>query len=272
MKMQQMIETSVGNIAVADSGTGEASILFIHGNSCSKAVFSKQLNSSLAKQYRLIAFDLPGHGDSENAKNPQTDYTISAYAGLVCELVEKLKLKSIVVVGWSLGGHIAIEAIAQGLDAKAIVLSGTPPVGPGFEHMAEAFHMENMGNTSKADFDESEVNEFANAIFGGAEFVTDALRQAVARTDGISRQIMLEASADPDSGSDQKEFVEQWTNPIAVLQGADDVFVQSSYLEGLNWENLWRGKVQFFENTGHAPFWQNADKFNELLGSFATEL
>jgi len=270
--MNKMIETSVGKIAISESGSGSTSVLFVHGNSSSKAVFSKQLNSSLAEKYHLLAIDLPGHGNSDNANNPQQDYTISSYAKLVCEVVEKLKLSSLVIVGWSLGGHIAIEAVAQGLDAKAMILSGTPPVGPGFDHMAEAFHMENMGDTSKAEFDEDDINNFADATIGGAEFVTEELRQAVARTDGISRQIMLGASADPASGSDQKEFVESWNNPIAVLQGADDVFVQSRYLEGLNWKNLWRGKVQFFENTGHAPFWQNAEQYNELLNSFLEDV
>ena len=271
-KMTKFIETSVGKIAITEAGDGPVSVLFVHGNSSSKAVFSKQLNSTLAGKYHLVAMDLPGHGDSDNANNPQQDYTISSYAKLVCEVVEKLKLSSVVLVGWSLGGHIVIEAVAQGLDAKAMVISGTPPVGPGFDHMAEAFHMENMGDTSKAEFDEDDINNFANATIGGAGLVTDELRQAVARTDGISRQIMLGASADPSSGSDQKDFVESWNNPIAVLQGADDVFVQSSYLEGLNWNNLWRGNVQFFENTGHAPFWQDAEKYNELLTSFLEDV
>ncbi|RLA00888.1 MAG: alpha/beta hydrolase, partial [Gammaproteobacteria bacterium] len=69
--MNKLIETKVGKIAITESGSGETCLLFIHGNSSSKSVFSKQLSSDLAKKYRLIALDLPGHGDSDNALNPQ---------------------------------------------------------------------------------------------------------------------------------------------------------------------------------------------------------
>lgn len=273
--MNFLIETSVGKIAISDTGDikkNKKCILFIHGNSSSKVVFNKQLTSPLLSEYRLIALDLPGHGDSSNANNPETDYTISSYAKLICELAGKFELSSIIVVGWSLGGHIAIEAIAQGLDAKAMVISGTPPVGPGLEHMTDAFKVENLEDAGKLHFNEGEVTRFASATMGGESLVTNDIRQAVARCDGFTRKIMIEASAVPDSGANQRNFVEQWNNPIAVLQGEDDVFVQSDYLKTIHWKNLWRGKVQFFENVGHAPFWQDADKFNQLLSEFVHEL
>ena len=74
------------------------------------------------------------------------------------------------LVGWSLGGHIAIEAAAQGLPLAGIVISGTPPVGPGLEHMGDAFiPSESMGLTGKPDFTDEEVVAFANEGMGGAE-------------------------------------------------------------------------------------------------------
>jgi len=270
--MNTIMDSSVGKIAITDIGVGEITMLFIHGNSSSKIVFDKQLQSQLTERHRLVAIDLPGHGDSANANNPESDYTIAGYAKLLTEVTQHLELTNVVLVGWSLGGHIAIEAVAQGLPAIGMVLSGTPPVGPGFELMAEAFNMAAMGNTSKADFSEQDVNDFANATIGGATLVTEELRQAVARTDGISREIMLQTSADPNSAHDQRQLVEQWQHPIAVFQGADDVFIQSQYLDGLNWKNLWHGKVQYFDNCGHAPFWQDSEQFNDLLQDFLQDL
>ncbi len=270
--MNKLINTKAGKIAVTDTVAGEQCILFIHGNSCSKTVFEKQFESDLTKQYRLVALDLPGHGDSENAINPTQDYTIPAYAKLVSEIVEQMQLSSLILVGWSLGGHIAIEAAAQGLGARALVISGTPPIGPGLEHMNEAFNMENLGNTSKPEFDENDVQDFANSVMGGPKLVTSELKQAVARADGVSRQIMLQAAADPNSGHNQRQFIESWQKPIAVFQGIDDPFIQSAYFNSLNWNNLWRNKIDFFENTGHAPFWQESRKYNDLLSCFVGNL
>jgi len=216
---------------------------------------------------------LPGHGESDNAEDPQNTYTISAYARLVGELANTLQPKSLVLVGWSLGGHIAIEAAAQGLPLAGIVISGTPPVGPGLEHMGDAFiPSESMGLTGKPDFTDEEVVAFANEGMGGAEFVNDGVLKAVARTDGIARQTMLTDWSTPGAGHEHRLFVARWSQPIAVLQGQQDAFVSGDYLQSLEWNNLWRGEIQFFEGTGHAPFWQDPEQFNELLGSFLEDL
>lgn len=269
----KFLNTNLGKVAVIEKGQGRTTILFIHGNSASKAVFSKQFESKLADRYRLVAFDLPGHGESDNAESPESTYTISSYASLVSELVEDLSLDAVVLVGWSLGGHIAIEAVAQGLPAVGMVISGTPPVGPGVEHMGEAFIVtESMGLTGKPDFTAEEVVEFANAGMGGAEYVNEGVLQAVARTDGIARQTMMQDWSTPGAGFDQRQLVAQWPNPIAVLQGEQDVFVNGEYLKALEWKNLWRARVQFLEGQGHAPFWQDAERFNTLLDSFLSDI
>ncbi len=177
------------------------------------------------------------------------------------------------LVGWSLGGHIAIEAAAQGLPLAGIVISGTPPVGPGLEHMGDAFiPSESMGLTGKPDFTDEEVVAFANEGMGGAEFVNDGVLKAVARTDGIARQTMLTDWSTPGAGHEHRPFVAQWPQPIAVLQGEEDAFVSGDYLQSLEWKNLWRGEIQFFAGIGHAPFWQDPEQFNELLEDFLEDL
>jgi len=269
----QFLQTSFGKVAFIETGQGAATLLFIHGNSASKAVFKKQFDSNLADHYRLIAFDLPGHGESDNAEDPQSTYTIHSYAQLVGELVSKLDLKPLVLVGWSLGGHIAIEAAAQGLPLAGIVISGTPPVGPGVEHMGEAFiASESMGLTGKPEFTNEEVVAFANEGMGGAEFVNEEILKAIARTDGIARQTMLLDWSTPGAGHEHRQFVGQWPKPIAVLQGEQDAYINGEYLRSLKWNNLWRGEIQFFAGIGHAPFWQDAEQFNELLGDFLKDL
>lgn len=55
-------------------------IFFIHGNSMSAAMWDKQFKSELFSKYRLIAFDLPSHGNSSVPKDQEVVY--KEYAAL----------------------------------------------------------------------------------------------------------------------------------------------------------------------------------------------
>jgi pimeloyl-ACP methyl ester carboxylesterase len=74
------VETSHGSLAVEESGQGEVPLLMIHGNSFCRGVFRHQLQSSLTANHRLIAFDLPGHGESSDAPDSERTYTVEGLA------------------------------------------------------------------------------------------------------------------------------------------------------------------------------------------------
>jgi pimeloyl-ACP methyl ester carboxylesterase len=72
---QHTIVTLHGSLTVEESGQGSIPVLLIHGNSSCRGVFRHQLQGRLAENHRLIAFDLPGHGQSSNAPDPTQSYT-----------------------------------------------------------------------------------------------------------------------------------------------------------------------------------------------------
>src|SRR5882757_3599058 len=104
-------------------------ILLVHGNSSSSRIWQKQLQGPLGAKYRLIAIDLPGHGASLPASNPEQDYSGSGYAACVAAVARELGLKDAVVVGWSLGGHAVLNAAASLPMASGLMIFGTPPIG-----------------------------------------------------------------------------------------------------------------------------------------------
>ena len=111
--------------------------MLIHGNSSSSRAFSRQLGGPLGKRFRLVAFDLPGHGASDDAKDPSA-YSLPGHAQAVRGAIDALGLGDAWFVGWSLGGHIALE-MAPGLTkARGFLIFGTPPIGSR-EHMQDAF-------------------------------------------------------------------------------------------------------------------------------------
>jgi pimeloyl-ACP methyl ester carboxylesterase len=79
-------------------------------------------------RHRLIAIDLPGHGASARAADPASNYTLPGYADVLLELSERLGAEQSVFVGWSLGGHVILEAAPRLLAASGLLIIGAPPV------------------------------------------------------------------------------------------------------------------------------------------------
>lgn len=270
--MQKSMKTSFGDISYLDTGSNARSIVFIHGNSACKEVFEYQFDSPLLNSYRLIALDLPGHGASSDAADLDAVYGMSNFATMLKDFCESLQLDKPILVGWSLGGHIAIEACAQGLEASAMLIIGTPPFGPGLEDVEAAFMPSDvMALTGQSSFNEQEAQDYAVAIMGGDQFVSEHLRQQVRRCDGRAREHTLIGWTDVHAGFSAKEFIGQWPHSIAVLHGETEPFVSLPYLRSLTWRNLWRNEIQVMPKTGHAGFFQAPDLFNQLLLDFIEE-
>src|SRR5262249_42250868 len=131
------LSTSHGSIVVEEAGDGGLPVLLIHGNSLSREVFRKQLDGALSRKHRLVAFDLPGHGQSGDALDASRTYTRPGLASAVIEMLSLLGISEVAVVGWSLGGHIALEMASKYFGIKGLFISGAPPVSR--YNMAEGF-------------------------------------------------------------------------------------------------------------------------------------
>lgn len=105
-------------------GRGKAVIL-IHGWSCSRLHFKKQVES-LKQKYQVISYDLRGHGASDRCEQ---GLTMSRMAKDLQELIDYLELDNVSLVGWSMGSYIIYEYIKQngctGLD-KICLIDMTP--------------------------------------------------------------------------------------------------------------------------------------------------
>jgi 3-oxoadipate enol-lactonase len=85
-------------------GRGEP-LLLIHGLGCSGAAWAFQV-AALEQRFRLIIPDLPGSGHSSP---PHTEYTIAGFANAMWRLMDHLKIARPNIVGFSLGGAVALE-------------------------------------------------------------------------------------------------------------------------------------------------------------------
>jgi pimeloyl-ACP methyl ester carboxylesterase len=111
------LEISGGrHIHVLTAGPGRSQeIVFLHGLGGSISTWQIVLGD-LAERYRVIAFDLPGHGASAKANPESADYSIDGHASAVAEALEAAKISSAILVGHSLGGAVALRVATQSSD------------------------------------------------------------------------------------------------------------------------------------------------------------
>ena len=263
------VATSHGLTAVTDTGGPGPAVLLIHGNSACKEIFARQIEARLVHRFRLIAFDLPGHGASSDALDPQRSYSIPGYADLALELLAHLGVEQLAILGWSLGGHIGIELLTRNVDVAGLAITGTPPIGHNAADFAAGFRpQQHMDLTGKEAFTEADIRAYAAETAGvPAPF----LEAAVRRTDGRARRLMMVAAMSA-RGADQRHVASTCAVPLAVITGANEPFVNNQYLAEFPYRNLWDRTVHVVPDTGHAPFWERPQLFNPLFERFLTDV
>lgn len=102
-------------------GVSKGTIVCIHGNSSSSKVFYSLLNSEEISQ-TIIAVDLPGHGTAVNEKLPK-EKLFSFYKKELVNFINRIE-DDIILIGNSLGGHLAVEIAKDISSLKGLVIMG----------------------------------------------------------------------------------------------------------------------------------------------------
>ncbi len=106
---KQMIEINGIPTMVTFSGSG-CDLLCLHGWGANYASFSELRAALRDDPFRIIAPDFPGFGESGN---PKEAWSVDDFANFVEELVEKLGLQDVFLLGHSHGGRVAIKLASR---------------------------------------------------------------------------------------------------------------------------------------------------------------
>lgn len=202
------------------------------------------MGPGILSRHQLLSVDLPGHGGGPYA-DPGDGYSLRGMAEFLEGFLRGNPSRDRIVVGWSLGGHIAME-VANRIDClRGLVLIGAPPTGfplRGFRQMPKA--------ATAPDPSASEVQEHIAGLCasqdGAAVFASD-----FAASDPRMRQMLAQSIASGEF-SDETEVIRGHL-PMLAMVGEDDPFIDIPYLRTLPWGNLWQGEVQVVSNARHAP-------------------
>lgn len=251
-------------------GDGLAALL-IHGNSASSRTFQPQLESELGRRHRLIAIDLPGFGASQPIADAENGLGIQGYGRLVVKIVAALGLDEVVLVGWSLGGHVALEAAEDIPGCKGVLIYGTPPLAFPPDMGAAFLPNPAMAAAFNPQLSEAEMRGFVDAFFApGYTTPDDRFMADIRRSDGRARAAIA-ASIRPDGYKDEVQVAANLRLPLAVVHGAQEQLINGAYFAAVSMPTLWRGAVQVIADAGHAPHWETPDAFNTLLADFLAD-
>jgi haloalkane dehalogenase len=117
----RFLESSAGRVHYVDEGSGQ-SILMLHGNPTWSFLY-RNLIRGLRDAFRCVAVDYPGFGLSERPAG--YGYTPAEHARVIGELVDRLDLRELIVMGYDWGGPIGTSIAASRSDRVAGLVFGS---------------------------------------------------------------------------------------------------------------------------------------------------
>lgn len=256
------------------SGTELPAVLLIHGNTSAASSYEKILNSPLAHRRKMVAVDLAGYGNSDDAPAYDTAY----FAEEIAFTAQQMGVDDGFIVGWSLGGDLALQAAPLLPDVKGYFLFGTAPLGyaPGlpapFLSAAESYAGAAVNYGFFAALTQQQVTDYVTAFFRpNYQYIPQTFFSDGLRTDPATRAAvgMAGAGLDP-TFLDEVAIVKNLQVPVAIVLGTEDAFVRPDYLEGLapDIPTLHNGEITYVAYAGHAIQHEKPGRFNALLEGF----
>ncbi len=246
-------------------------ILFIHGNSCSHRTWYKQFSGTEFKDYRLIAFDLPGHGASSDSADPANDYSPLRLGEILANAIKPLAGNDpFVLTGFSLGTNVVSEVLNHQMKPSGIILAAPSLLGKNYG-LEKAFNL----NASKVffsdDSDKAVVSSFfENEILSGIKDDKTIHTEDFMKTRSPFRTSLLQSAA-LGKLSDEIQLLEQHGGPVMVMFGEKDSLLNTGYLDNPPFD-LWKGNVVKIKDAGHYCHIDQPVVFNNLLGEYLKDV
>ncbi len=258
----------------AEVGEGEP-ILFVHGISGSWQNWLENL-PHFGRGHRAIALDLPGFGASPR---PSWEIDMSAYGRLIHDFSEKLGIEGGTIVGNSMGGMIAAEAVtaAPGRFERLVLVAAAGILNtwnPEERAVATAWAWKTFG-PHFADRGRWIVTHprARRLVFGPfvrypnrlrADLLFEQINSGLERAEGFGDALRAAIR------HDMRERLGEIEIPTMVLWGQSDRVIPVAAALSYH-RRIPHSRLEIFERTGHVPQLERPLRFNRLLDEFLAE-
>ena len=255
-----------------DWGTGQP-IVFCHGWPLNADAWDAEMLFLGHNGYRVIAHDRRSHGRSEQTWDGNS---MDQYADDLAELLDKLDLKSAVLIGHSTGGGEVVRYLARhgsARAAKAVLISAVPPIMVRSEKNPGGLPMEVFdGIRAGVVGDRSEFYKDLSTAFFGYN------RAGAKVSEGVRENFWLQGMQSGVKGSydcikafSETDFTDDLKGidiPTLVMHGDDDQIVPFSNAGALSAKLVKGAKLKVYPGFPHGMPITHADVINADLLEF----
>lgn len=254
------------DIAVQEAGdpTGRP-IIFIHGLLGNHLSWERQVDATELQRFRLITFDLRGHGWSGHPDDSQAYEDGRRWAEDLAAVVRASRADQPVVVGWSLGAAVISNYLATFGDkhlAGAVYVGGVIELEPELLVPQPQVYSGMASSDLRTHLDAERA--FLRLCFATQpdEATFQRLAAGAAMASGPMQRAVHGMTLDAARG------LGSMTKPMLLVYGTHDALVQAkpSYERAKRMNRQLR--VEFYEESGHSPFMEESRRFNQDLSDF----
>jgi len=239
-------------------------ILLLHGFGQSHLSWTRQLNSDLAKEFRIITYDLRGHGYSDKPPEKASYHDNKLWADELKAVIETTGLKRPVLVGWSYASRVVVDYLAAHGSDK---LAGINLVGGGIKAFPE-FAGDNLKHVPGMFSDDLATNIAATAGFVRGCFekqpTAEDFEVMLAFNMLLPVKIRQNLLGRPLDGTEQMSKLKI---PVLVTHGDRDGNQKLGTAQ-YTAKVTPGAKLSVYEGIGHATFYEDAARFNTELAAF----
>ena len=272
-RMQVHTVTGGGGVRLHVREWGKADgppILFIHGWSQNHLCWERQYESALRDEFRLVAFDLRGHGMSEAPAGPGPYTDGKLWADDLAAIIDQLGLEGAVLAGWSYGAFVICDYIrAYGQDRVAAVnfVEGAVKLG-------EAAFGTLIGPSFLDHFVDLTADDLPANIRGLRAFLRACLAKPVPAEDfetalcwnmAVTPRVRASLAAREIDGDD---VLRGLAVPVLVTQGRSDTVVLPAMAEHIL-ATCPTAEASWYDGVGHVPHLEEPGRFNRELAALA---
>jgi pimeloyl-ACP methyl ester carboxylesterase len=268
-RIQRDVKANGVRLRVAETGSGP-SLLLLHGLFMDHSTWDP-LGDLLSREYRVVAPDLPGFGQSEKPPESRFPYGISAFADAVVDLYAGLELGRAILVGHALGGAVAITLAARHpeLISRLVLIDALCyPPSPDLAHrvalapLVGGFAFKQLWGKSafKAYFKESYLSRDTRIPSARVDHYYELFNAPAARASALAT---LRATRDTRS---VVAYLARITMPTLVLWGSDDTLYPAALGHRMAREIREAG-FQLL-STGHVPHEEQPGAVAEAIERF----
>ncbi|WP_130805832.1 alpha/beta fold hydrolase [Senegalia massiliensis] len=248
-------------------------IVLIHGWSQNNLAYMQQVEE-LKKNYKVISYDLRGHGRSVRTEK---GLTLDRFACDLRELIDHLELKEVLLIGWSMGASTTFNYVKNyGVEKVSgiVLFDMTPKLLNDDEWNLGLWHGKYNIQNALDDMTImcNDFSNFAESFFKRAapymndDMLTEAMKETTKNTPHVMYAMWLAMAY-----NDYRDILSKMTVPTVIAYGENSTLYSKETAAYLN-KQIPNSKVVSFENCTHLLVMENPGRATKVIEELANEI